>query len=96
MCGVVVADQEYPVRVAYTLIAKVMADFEKASKGNWSSISEDQELQPAFMLADLEKFQNPQVNRRVSPAKRSRTSAGFAGLRRRGDLLRHQWCLAGA
>lgn len=42
MCGVVVADKEYPVRVAFSLINKHLADFEKASQGKWNTITEDQ------------------------------------------------------
>jgi len=60
LCGTVVADTEYPARVAYTLLNKEMSDFEKASGGKWVAIEEDQELEPQFLKDDLAKYQDPQ------------------------------------
>lgn len=60
LCGVVVADKEYPQRVAYSLITKTCMEFEKASGGKWVSVQEDQLLEPPFMKTDLVKFQDPQ------------------------------------
>ena len=59
LCGVVVADKEYPVRVAFSLINKELADFEKASGGKWTDITEDQTLEPGFMREDSTKYQDP-------------------------------------
>jgi len=56
---VVVADKEYPLRVAFSLINKVMADFEKASSGKWQIVKEDQELSPDFLTSELAKYQDP-------------------------------------
>jgi len=59
LCGVIVADKEYPDRVAFSLLNKELADFAEASGHKWNTITEDQTLAPAFMQADLAKFQDP-------------------------------------
>lgn len=59
LAGVVIADQEYPQRVAHTLINKILDEFqEKCPKSQWSSIKENEA--PFPQLADyLQKYQNP-------------------------------------
>jgi len=59
LCGIVVADLDYPDRVAFSLINKELADFEKATEGKWATITEDQDLAPAWMAEDLKKYQDP-------------------------------------
>ncbi|GFO46266.1 synaptobrevin homolog ykt6-like [Plakobranchus ocellatus] len=59
LSGVVIADHEYPQRVAHTLISKVVEEFpEKCPKPQWSSVVENAVQYPE--LTDyLRKYQNP-------------------------------------
>lgn len=59
LSGVVIADHEYPQRVAHTLINKVLDEFsEKCPPSQWSSVKENEA--PYTSLQDhLQKYQNP-------------------------------------
>ncbi|KAK3758080.1 hypothetical protein RRG08_006657 [Elysia crispata] len=59
LSGVVIADHEYPQRVAHTLINKVLEEFsEKCPQAQWSSVKENEA--PVPQLKDyLQKYQNP-------------------------------------
>lgn len=59
MAGVVVSDEDYPQRVAFTLIHKTLNTFDEMTQGKWSQVKQDQTLEPKFMKADLDKFQDP-------------------------------------
>ncbi|KAL4231701.1 palmitoyltransferase [Mactra antiquata] len=57
--GVVIADHEYPQRVAHTLLNKVIDDFEaKVDKKFWSIAKED-EIKFPELEQFLQKYQNP-------------------------------------
>jgi len=58
LAGTVVADKEYPARVAFTYLAKQMSDFE-STQPSWKYLTIDQSTEPATMTADITKFQNP-------------------------------------
>ncbi|XP_055889089.1 synaptobrevin homolog YKT6-like isoform X1 [Biomphalaria glabrata] len=59
LSGVVIADHEYPQRVAHTLINKVLDEFqEKCPKPNWSTIKENEAPYPQLTEL-LQKYQNP-------------------------------------
>lgn len=60
LSGVVIADMEYPQRVAYSLITKTLMEYEKATNGKWNGITTDQSAVPEGMKNDLKKFQDPQ------------------------------------
>lgn len=66
LCAVVIADKEYPQRVAYSLISKTMQEFEKATGDRWKSIDVDQTIEPESMKADLIKFQDPTQGDKIS------------------------------
>jgi len=59
LSGCVVADEEYPQRVAFTVLNRVMEQFEKLSEGKWKNIDVDQPLEPEFMIETLKEWQNP-------------------------------------
>lgn len=65
LCGTVVADREYPARVAFSYLSKQMSDFER-DISNWKALTIDQSMEPASMLADINKFQNPQEADKVT------------------------------
>ena len=54
-----VADEEYPQRVAFTVLNRVMEQFEKLSEGKWKNIDVDQPLEPEFMIETMKEWQNP-------------------------------------
>lgn len=56
---VLVSDKEYPLRVAFTLIAKTMAEFEKSNLEAWKRIDQDQHSEPDHMTKELAQFQDP-------------------------------------
>jgi synaptobrevin family protein YKT6 len=61
LSGVVIADHEYPQRVAHTLINKVffLDEFqEKCPKPNWSTVKYNEAPYPQ-LLDILQKYQNP-------------------------------------
>jgi len=58
LCGTVVADKEYPTRVAFSFLSKQMAEFER-DIANWRNITIDQSMEPSAMQQDIVKFQNP-------------------------------------
>lgn len=57
--AVVIADKEYPARVAFTLISKSLASYEERVGTNWKSMADDQVNEPEFLKADLVLYQNP-------------------------------------
>ena len=59
LCGVVVADREYPARVAYALISKAMKEFEDLTGDAWKRVDGDEQNTPVFMQDDLVRFQDP-------------------------------------
>jgi len=59
LSGCVVADEEYPQRVAFTVLNRVMEQFEKLSEGKWKNIDVDQPLEPEFMIETMKEWQNP-------------------------------------
>jgi len=59
LAGVVIADEEYPSRVAHSLITKVLDDFtEKVPSGRWAAGSLDN-IEFGVLKGFLDKFQNP-------------------------------------
>eukprot|EP01006_Ploeotia_vitrea_P051122 TRINITY_DN67528_c4_g8_i1.p1 TRINITY_DN67528_c4_g8~~TRINITY_DN67528_c4_g8_i1.p1 ORF type:complete len:203 (+),score=29.92 TRINITY_DN67528_c4_g8_i1:102-710(+) len=58
---VLAADKEYPQRVAFTLVGKVLADFAEKYKGQYeSTITKDNVITAPELEADLKKYQNPE------------------------------------
>ncbi|GAB5366435.1 hypothetical protein AAMO2058_001143400 [Amorphochlora amoebiformis] len=58
LSGIVVTDEEYPVRVAFSLITDILNKFSKEVP-KWVEITSDQPGAPKFMDVAIEKFQNP-------------------------------------
>jgi len=59
LAGVVVSDQEYPSRVAFTVLSKTIEDFGvKVPREKWSNASES-EIVYGGLEATLQKYQNP-------------------------------------
>mmetsp|Transcript_16883 Transcript_16883/g.31969 ORF Transcript_16883/g.31969 Transcript_16883/m.31969 type:complete len:202 (-) Transcript_16883:262-867(-) len=56
--GLVVADEEYPVRVAFSMITDIVNKYIQAVP-KWQEIKTDQKAEPEFMKEALEKYQNP-------------------------------------
>mmetsp|Transcript_4277 Transcript_4277/g.8475 ORF Transcript_4277/g.8475 Transcript_4277/m.8475 type:complete len:202 (-) Transcript_4277:273-878(-) len=56
--GLVVADEEYPVRVAFSMITDIVNKYIQAVP-KWQEIKTDQNAEPEFMKEALEKYQNP-------------------------------------
>ena len=58
LAGVVMADKEYPVRVAFTLITKEMAAYEERVGVNWKKMDQDQpDTEPDFLKEDIVHYQ---------------------------------------
>ena len=51
------ADKEYPVRVAYTLLTKEMAAYEETVGVNWKKMDQDQDNEPDFLKHDILSYQ---------------------------------------
>mmetsp|Transcript_10722 Transcript_10722/g.26243 ORF Transcript_10722/g.26243 Transcript_10722/m.26243 type:complete len:202 (+) Transcript_10722:235-840(+) len=58
LTGLVVADQEYPVRVAFSMITDLLNKYTKFDP-QWNAATQDKNAEPDFMKEALEKFQNP-------------------------------------
>jgi len=65
LCGTVVADKEYPARVAFSYLSKQMTDFER-DIANWKNITIEQSMEPASMQSNIAKFQNPHEADKIS------------------------------
>eukprot|EP00455_Lapot_gusevi_P013667 TRINITY_DN1670_c0_g1_i1.p1 TRINITY_DN1670_c0_g1~~TRINITY_DN1670_c0_g1_i1.p1 ORF type:complete len:237 (-),score=66.43 TRINITY_DN1670_c0_g1_i1:178-783(-) len=59
LAGVAVVDKEYPDRVAYTLIHKLLSDFPTAHP-NWQNVSEDFSCEFRALTTALAQYQDPQ------------------------------------
>ena len=58
LAGVVMADKEYPVRVAFTLVTKEMAAYEERVGVNWKKMDHDQPVdEPDFLKEDILHYQ---------------------------------------
>jgi len=68
---VVVADQEYPLRVAFSFINKIMAEFERESNERWKRIDQDQDLRPEFLSRQLTSFQDPSTADKLAQIQRN-------------------------
>jgi len=71
LSGVVVADKEYPLRVAYSLIQQTMADFDKSTGGKWKQAEKDSVDAPEFMQNSLLKFQDPKEADKLTKVQKS-------------------------
>mmetsp|Transcript_10770 Transcript_10770/g.14898 ORF Transcript_10770/g.14898 Transcript_10770/m.14898 type:complete len:202 (+) Transcript_10770:103-708(+) len=58
ICGLVVSDEEYPVRVAFSMITDLVNKYMK-EESKWQEITKDVEASPEFMQTALEKYQDP-------------------------------------
>mmetsp|Transcript_13926 Transcript_13926/g.16638 ORF Transcript_13926/g.16638 Transcript_13926/m.16638 type:complete len:202 (+) Transcript_13926:81-686(+) len=58
ICGLVVSDEEYPVRVAFSMITDLVNKYIK-EESKWQEITTDAEASPDFMKTALEKYQDP-------------------------------------
>lgn len=54
----VVADEEYPVRVAFSMITDLLNKYTKFDP-SWNEATQDKNAEPDFLKEALEKFQNP-------------------------------------
>jgi len=61
LAAVVVADTEYPLRVAFSFLNKVLGDFEAKFGDQWKKQEKDQSLTPDFLQKDLSDFQDPKA-----------------------------------
>jgi synaptobrevin family protein YKT6 len=60
LAGIVMADKEYPPRVAFTLVTKEMAAYEERVGVNWKAMEADGELTEAeYLKEDLLHYQDP-------------------------------------
>ena len=57
LAAVVIADKEYPVRVAFTLLTKEMAAYEERVGVNWKRMEQDQDNEPDFLKQDILNYQ---------------------------------------
>jgi ribosomal protein L21E len=53
LAGIVVTQKDYAVRVAYTLLNKMMADYEQYYPTAWKTVKADVTLEPEFMKKDI-------------------------------------------
>jgi len=66
LCGIAVSDLDYPQRVVYSLINKVLAEFEKQSADKWKLVEADQELEPPFLVEQMRAYQDPNSADKIS------------------------------
>jgi synaptobrevin family protein YKT6 len=60
MSGIAITDKDYPARVAYTLINKIMTDYENHyTSSAWKQVKSDEKEEPEFMKKDIVTYQNP-------------------------------------
>jgi len=59
LAGVVMADKEYPTRVAFSLITKELETYEQNMGTNWRTINNDIDSEPQYLKDDIVHYQNP-------------------------------------
>lgn len=59
LAGVLVADKEYPPRVAFSLLGKFMRSMAEEQASAWPNVTEDTNLPINNFEADFKKYQNP-------------------------------------
>ena len=60
LAGIVMADKEYPPRVAFTLLTKEMAAYEERLGVNWKGMTVDQDAtEPEYLQQDIVHYQDP-------------------------------------
>lgn len=59
LAGIIVTQKDYAVRVAYTLLNKMMNDYEQYYPNGWKNAKADVSLEPDFMKKDIILYQNP-------------------------------------
>lgn len=59
LAATVVADKEYPPRVAFSFLNKILTDFEKQSGEGWKQVEDDAKTCPPFLPFILNEFQHP-------------------------------------
>jgi len=59
LAGIVVTQKDYAVRVAYSLINKMMTDYEQFHAQAWKKATSDSADEPEFMKKDILLYQNP-------------------------------------
>ena len=57
LCATVVSDKDYPVRVAFSLIQSIMADYDRLNGGKWKQAEKDVDEYPDNMKVLLQKYQ---------------------------------------
>ncbi|TMW61990.1 hypothetical protein Poli38472_009483 [Pythium oligandrum] len=64
LSGIVVADQEYPPRVAFALLNKLLDDYDKETRGAWQSAAGPQDWAP--LTTALSEYQDPSKADKIS------------------------------
>ena len=59
LAGIVMADKEYPARVAFALITKTLIAYEERVGAKWKQMDADQQSEPDFLQSDLVLYQDP-------------------------------------
>lgn len=60
LCGVVVADKDYPQRAAFGLINQFLDEYMNANKGKWKEEKKDVHEEPVYLTQAIQKWQNPE------------------------------------
>lgn len=90
-CGIaaaVLADKEYPQRVAFSLISKVMLEFTQKYPNQWMSINKDILFEFPEGDALLEKYKNPLEVDNILKVQRDLEQVTDVMLKNMNDLLR--------
>jgi hypothetical protein len=66
LAGVAIADKEYPARPVFSLLTRLLEDYEKEAGKAWRDAPKDCNDAPQFMKDQLKKYQNPQEVRWAS------------------------------
>jgi len=59
LAGVVVAEKDYPPRIAFALISKTFSDYESKVGAKWKEVDKDLDQEPEFMATELARYQDP-------------------------------------
>jgi synaptobrevin homolog YKT6 len=64
--GIVVADQEYPPRVAFALMNKLLDDYDKETSGGWKSAAGGSSQDWAPLTTAIAEYQDPSKADKIS------------------------------
>jgi len=91
---ILMADKEYPTRVAFTLLTRTLSNYEQHTQTSvWTTTNHDADLSPDYLIQDLTHYQNPREADKLTAIQtqldevKDVMQTNIAALMKRGETL---------